>query len=348
MRKAVALAIFLLLLSGPALADQIILKNGDRLTGAIVRSDGKTVTIKTSYAGEVSVAMASVESIVSDEPLAVATADGTTVVGPVATECGVLSVRAAAAPAAVPMSAVAALRSTAEQRQFERRRDAELFELWTGTLDTGFSLTRGNSDTTTFTAGLNATRQTATDKITVTATSVFAQNSTTGPTVTSASAVRGGGRYDVNVGDRVFAFGSLDLEHDRLQRLDLRTVIGSGLGWHARKSERTVFDVFGGATLNRENFSAQPDRTSSEALVGQEFSHKLSSRMTVKQRLSFYPRLNDPGEFRLNVDTTAVTPLTKWVGLQVTVSNRYVSGVGAPAHANDMLVTTGLRFTFAD
>jgi putative salt-induced outer membrane protein YdiY len=198
------------------------------------------------------------------------------------------------------------------------------------------------------TTGLNATRATPKDKVTVYATSVYSKNSTSGPAVTSANAVRGGGRYDVEVTDRVFAFGSVDLERDALQHLDLRAVFGSGLGWHARKTERTTIDVFGGATVNREDFSTQPDRISGEGLVGQELSHKVASRLLVKQRFAFYPNLAEPGRFRLNVDTTAVTPITKRVGLQLTVSNRYLSAPVAPAQSTDVLVTTGLRFTFAD
>ena len=38
-----------------ALADQVVLKNGDRLTGAVVKSDGKELVIKTEFAGEVTV-----------------------------------------------------------------------------------------------------------------------------------------------------------------------------------------------------------------------------------------------------------------------------------------------------
>jgi len=36
----------------PALADQVILKNGDKLTGTIAKSDGKTLVLKTDYAGD--------------------------------------------------------------------------------------------------------------------------------------------------------------------------------------------------------------------------------------------------------------------------------------------------------
>jgi len=34
------------------LADQVALKNGDHLTGTIVDSDGKTLTMKSAFAGE--------------------------------------------------------------------------------------------------------------------------------------------------------------------------------------------------------------------------------------------------------------------------------------------------------
>jgi len=42
-------------LRGSVVADQVTLKNGDQLTGAIVKSDAKTLLIKTEFAGEVSV-----------------------------------------------------------------------------------------------------------------------------------------------------------------------------------------------------------------------------------------------------------------------------------------------------
>jgi hypothetical protein len=34
-------------------ADQILLKNGDRLSGTVVKSDGKTLVLHTDYAGDI-------------------------------------------------------------------------------------------------------------------------------------------------------------------------------------------------------------------------------------------------------------------------------------------------------
>jgi hypothetical protein len=45
----------LLGLSTAVLADQVTLKNGDRLTGTVVKSDGKTLVLHTDAAGDVTI-----------------------------------------------------------------------------------------------------------------------------------------------------------------------------------------------------------------------------------------------------------------------------------------------------
>ena len=61
-----ALLLILFALTGRTFADQLLLKNGDRLTGTIVKSDGKTVVFKSDLVGEVSVALDSVTNVTSD------------------------------------------------------------------------------------------------------------------------------------------------------------------------------------------------------------------------------------------------------------------------------------------
>ena len=84
----VALLALLALSSSVASADQITLKNGDRLTGTIEKSDGKQLVIKTEFAGEVTVQWSAVQDIKSDQQLHVGLKNGQTVVGPVNTTDG--------------------------------------------------------------------------------------------------------------------------------------------------------------------------------------------------------------------------------------------------------------------
>ena len=65
MRRLGIVSAFLCFCAASALGDQVTLKNGDRLTGTIVKSDDKmeTLLVKTEFAGDVKVKWDAVASI---------------------------------------------------------------------------------------------------------------------------------------------------------------------------------------------------------------------------------------------------------------------------------------------
>ena len=71
------LAIFVgaLATASAARADTVVLKNGDHLTGAVEVSDGKDVTLKTAYAGEIKIQWSSVQELKTDKPIYIVTPD---------------------------------------------------------------------------------------------------------------------------------------------------------------------------------------------------------------------------------------------------------------------------------
>ena len=119
------------------------------------------------------------------------------------------------------------------------------------------------------------------------------------------------------------------------------------MGHHLIKNERTLFDIFGGASLNKEFFSTGLNRSSGELLIGDEFTKKLTKSFSVSQKLVFYPNMSDIGEYRLNWDSSAITRLSKWLSWQITLSDRFLSNPVDGRKKNDVLYTTGLRLTFA-
>jgi hypothetical protein len=70
------------LLSFPALAaDQVVLTNGDTITGAIVKKEGATLTIKSEFLGVVTMPWSAVKSLRSDTELNVVLPAGQTAKG---------------------------------------------------------------------------------------------------------------------------------------------------------------------------------------------------------------------------------------------------------------------------
>src|ERR1700730_13773680 len=79
-------------LASAVFADQITLKNGDHLTGTVVKSDGKTLVLHTEFAGDVTLKFDAITQIITDAELHVTTSDKKTVVGPVTTSDGKIEV----------------------------------------------------------------------------------------------------------------------------------------------------------------------------------------------------------------------------------------------------------------
>lgn len=331
-----------------AFADQVTMKNGDRLSGTIVKSDAKSLTMKSDLAGDVTIPWDSVTAITSTTQLHVALKDGQTVVGTVSTTPEGRFTIATKETGAVTAArdSVVAIRSDQEQAEIDRYNNPRLTDLWTGFLDLSYANTRGNVDTSTFSLSTNATRATTRDKITADFTSVFSNSNASGTQITTANAKRGGVSYNLNVQPKWFVFGSVDLESDQFQSLDLRFAPAGGAGYHAVKSASTTLDFDFGASADREFFSTGLNRTAFAMVVGQELDHKLAGAVTLHEKLFFYPEPTD-GNYRINFDTSAAATIRKWLSWQFTVSDRYLSNPIPGRKTNDILFTTGLRLTFA-
>ena len=68
-----------------------------------------------------------------------------------------------------------------------------------------------------------------------------------GPAQTTANSKRGGVAYNLNLNKKAFVFGSVDLESDQFQDLDLRFTPAGGGGYHAIATMPTQLDLRAGA-----------------------------------------------------------------------------------------------------
>src|SRR5215831_19341350 len=113
-RRSLHIAAFACFSFSTAVADQIVLKDGDRVTGAIVKKDDKTVTIKTLHFGVVTTDWDQVASITADTPINVVLQDGRTLQGTLATQGGQVEVKGQNATVTVPRGQITVLRDAGE------------------------------------------------------------------------------------------------------------------------------------------------------------------------------------------------------------------------------------------
>jgi len=344
-------------------ADQITLKNGDHLSGTIVKSDGKTLVLHTEFAGDVTVQFGAITQITTEKELHVTTSDKKTVVGPVTASDGKIEVATkTGGTVEVPTGNVVLIRDDAEQAAYDKSLHPGLVHGWNGGANVGFSLARGNSETENLALAINAVHPTLNDKITLYLSSIYTDNQLSTPS-TVANLIQGGIRYDRNFDAKMFGFGAADFMSNALQDLDLRAVYAGGLGYHAIKSDKTVLDFLAGLNFTHETYSNGPQvapptipptyvsygvtNKFAALTLGEELMHKAGKTTVLTQKLYFFPDLSNTGSYRMNFDFGTVTKISKWLGWQNQLGDIYVSNPPAGTKDNDVIFTTGLNFSFA-
>jgi putative salt-induced outer membrane protein YdiY len=328
-------------------ADQVVLKNGDIITGSVIKKDGAKLTIKSEFLGEVSIPWTAIKSLKSDQELVVVLPGGESVKGKVSTSGDNLDVAAANGEKSAPLSGVTAVRDDAEQHAWERLQHPGIFELWNGTYDLGLAMTRGNARTTSLTNNFTAARVTTHDKITAHFNQIYASSLANNVNSTTASAVRGDWEYNRDLNPKLFLATTNAYEHDRFQDLNLRAVFGAGAGWNPVKTGKANLTFQAGADYEKEDFMDHSNRNSAEVNFGDDLLYKPSGVTSITQSFRMYPNLSDTGQYRLNFDLSAVTALKKWLGWHVTFSDRFLSDPVEGRLRNDLLLSTGFRLSFA-
>jgi putative salt-induced outer membrane protein YdiY len=225
---------------------------------------------------------------------------------------------------------------------------------WRGSLGAGVSVTNGNSKSSSVNINGEAIRLTKNDKTRLYATALYGKNNG----VESANLARAGGRYDYDLTPRIFGFGGIDFERDKIANLKFRWAPSVGLGYHVIKTENTTFDVFAGIGYVKDSFfdttlingSNRKSYGRAEALMGEESTHKLSSTTSFRQRLVVYPDLNNGGEFRAVFDAGLSVAMSSNLSLTLGLIDRYNSNPGVKPNTtppteykkNDVLFVTGI------
>lgn len=330
-----------------AWADQVVLKNGDRVTGMIVKKDAKNLTIKSAELGDVAIPWDQVVSVQTEKPLNIVVPGPRTIQGTITTTDGKLNIATKDGTLSFAPADIATMRNDDEEKAFEKLQHPNWGQLWSGTGTLGFAGAAGNAETLTFTTGVTAARTTNTDKTSLYFNSIKASAFIDGKNSETAEAVRGGWGYNHNVSPRLFFNVSNDWQYDKFQNLDLRLVFGGGFGLHAIKNSRSQLDVLGGFDYNHAKFSNLPLQTYGEVFFGDQYNLKINSTTTLVQNARFFEDLSNSNGYRANFDVSSNTKIAKWLTWNVTVSDIYLHIPAPGRKTNDLLYSTGLGITFA-
>jgi hypothetical protein len=134
--------------------------------------------------------------------------------------------------------------------------------------------------------------------------------------------------------------------YDELQDLNYRIMPGAGLGFHAIATSSTTLDLLGGLAYTRESYYDGTINNLLTASVGDEFAHKFTPALSITQNLYYLPSLNDTSNYRVDFSFGITSKINSWMTANANFLDQYVSQPVPGNKKNNVLLTTGLGFTF--
>ncbi|HEY6271228.1 MAG TPA: DUF481 domain-containing protein [Terriglobales bacterium] len=358
--KTVVLAVLVCVCADAAWADVVTLKNGDRVTGAFVTVKGGNLDLKSDILGELTIPMAKVASFSAEKPAAVVVKGKSPVEGQLQLEpSGDWQLTSKGQSQTIAAAGVDVIMPSADYHSLVEH-TAKPWQDWHGGLSLGYSLQRGDQDTSSLATTVNVTRERPATPIfephwrtvySLTTLTSKASETTTTSTGTSTSTVNSNTistnlRQDYLFTPNNFVFGFAQLDHVASQGLYLRQTYGGGYGRDLINTSRTLLSLLGGINYVHEKFFDGNQDSSAQALAGEKLGIQFTKRIRFDQDLNFYPNLTNTGQYRFDGAATFSAKLNNKFSLNTGVIDLYTSNPSSGSQKNNVAFTTGLGYTF--
>lgn len=308
MRQFAARVICLCALLTPvaSLADELYFKNGDHLTGRIVRLTEDKLVFKSAGAGEVTVNLSEVKTLSSEAPLEIHLKDGTVLNQPVApAEPNGFSITTGKPlqPQTFAFAQVASINPPPKPPV-----------KWTGSISGSVASTHGNTRADSFAGSLSAVRRSEKDRITANADLARSkqEDPSTGEDNVTENWWKTKAQYDYFFVKKVFGFVNARYEKDSIAKLERRVVVGGGGGYQWIEEPATTFSTSLGLASLYEKFSNDTDSNSELSLqAGYNLSKTVGKRVMFLHELTYYPSVEQFSDYFLTTSAEVRATMIK-------------------------------------
>lgn len=278
----------------------MVLSDGTRLVGKVRALKDGVVSFKAAYGAKLTLPAGKIVGMATDGMVTLRFSDGGYVTGRLQSPPagGIrLYPMAGGGPVAIELARVARLHpGTTIPTSLE----------WRGHFNLGVSVSSGNTDSEGYHADGAATARAEKDRVRVRG----SFNRATESDVKTEDNYTIALQYDRFVSKALFVFTNLKLEHDDIAALNLRTTLGTGLGYQVLDSARSKLSLQAGPAYIIQDFEGQPDDESVAGRWAVNFEHYVWDR---------YAQLFHDHDGTVNADDTSDVFIDSSTGVRVFV-----------------------------
>ena len=314
-----------LLLGNSTRAQNVILhlRNGDRLAGTILSESTNEVRMSNVWSKELVVPVSQIER--RETPMAGVDTAAATIAAALAKPA--LVAAGASVPAATPW-----------------------YKHWKGDLSVGTDLERGGTtDRELYYGKLNLTysHPYASDPKQFFR-NIFTYSADYGKTdgTLSANDMGGSSKTDFDFSRKIYAYNLGAASYDVIRKIDLHYEEGPGAGYHLFTGTNFIVNTELGVNYQTEHRS---DNTSTHSVyyrLAEDVTWKLNKQMNLTEKYEFFPRADNPGQYRSRFESTLGYALLLNFSLNLSVIDLYDTQPATGVPQNDFQLRTSLGVKF--
>lgn len=333
-----ACASFAFICASAALADEVVMANGDRISGKIIRKNGEQLVLKTPYAGELKITWTDIRRITTDAPITVYLEDGNKLIGTLSSaEDGTVIVTAGESLTSAPMP-IANLRYINPSPEVS----GEGVKV-SGRINAGMVSASGNTNTKRYYLDAEMVARTRDNRYTLGGRGARADDD--GVQTESNWLVYT--KYDHFLTQKWYAYANADFQHDKFKDISLRNTLGLGTGYQFIESDKTNLSLEGGLTYVHTDYIVAPDDDYPAARWAFKFDHLLfDTGIQAFHAHEAYVNLEDAKKMFVRSQTGLRVPLRKNLNATAQYNVDWDSSPTAGRGRTDKTVVLTLGYSF--
>ena len=295
-KKTVEIVVFtlLIMLSSSSQADEVLLTNGDRLTGQVDKITEGKLYFLSDLAGSVTIDMINVKTFTTERTVKIVLTDGTetsrqilgSTVGNVE-----LAAEELTKAQSIKLTDIAAVNPPKKEPP-----------KWHGNVSVGWTSAHGNTNSETIQASANASLRREEDRIVLAADYGKAEQEDpdTGEEETTEDWWKTKGKYDYFFSKKLYGFLEGRYETDKVAELESRFIKGIGAGYQWVESDVMNFSTEAGLAHLSERFDNKTGNNNElSAQIGYHFDRKFTGQIKFINDLTYYPSIGEFSDYYL-------------------------------------------------
>lgn len=213
-------------------------------------------------------------------------------------------------------------------------------------LNAGFTLTRGNSETSRLTLGAASKRIKEKHEFLLSASYDYGQTTTSNADgieteTTNMDRAKAEAQSNWLFSEKTYSFFNLTLEKDEITKIDYRVTTGPGLGYYFLRNDMYLLSTESSLVYVIEELQQESDEYAAFRFA-QKFERTFDNGARIWQSLELVANLSESEDYTLYSELGAKASLTGALSLRVVLQNKYNNDPEPDVENNDLTILSGI------